>query len=75
MESVTELQAAIVSITKEILVTQNSLTMLTGVTINLSTLTVNTIDISKGTIVETVSSVTVTEPSSVSEKVASNLRS
>ena len=66
----TELQAAIVSVTKEILATQASLTMLTGETLNLSTLTVNLIDLSQGTIVETVSTVTVTQPTSISEKVS-----
>ena len=66
----TELQAAIVSVTKEILAAQASLTMLTGVTLNLSTLTVNLIDVSEGTIVETASTVTVTQPSSISEKVS-----
>jgi len=69
--SITELQAAIVSVTKEILVTQSSLTMLTGVTINLSTLTVNLIDVTKGTIVETVSSTTVSQPTTDKEKEAS----
>ena len=67
----TELQAAIVSVTKEILAAQASLTMLTGETLNLSTLTVNLIDVSTiGTIVETPSTVTVTQPSSISEKVS-----
>ena len=66
----TELQAGIVSVTKEILATQASLTLLTGETLNLSTLTVNLIDVSKGAIVETVSTVTVTQPTSISEKVS-----
>ena len=57
------------SVTKEILASQARLTLLRGVTINLSTLTVNTIDVSTGTIVETVSTVTVTDPTSVTEKV------
>ena len=65
----TDLQAGIVSVTKEILATQASLTLLTGETLNLSTLTVNLIDVSKGAIVETVSTVTVTQPASISEKV------
>ena len=69
----TELQAAVVSVTKEILATQASLTLLTGETLNLSTLTVNLIDVSKGTIVETVSTVSVTQPSSISEKVSHSL--
>ena len=66
----TELQAGIVSVTKEILATQASLTLLTGETLNLSTLTVNLIDVSQGAIVETASTVTVTQPSSISEKVS-----
>ena len=66
----TELQAAIVSVTREILAVQASLTLLTGETLNLSTLTVNLIDVSQGTIVETASTVTVTQPASISEKVS-----
>ena len=57
------------SVTKEILAAQASLTLLTGETLNLSTLTINLIDVSKGAIVETVSTVTVTQPASISEKV------
>ena len=66
----TELQAGVVSVTKEILATQASLTLLTGETLNLSTLTVNLIDVSQGAIVETASTVTVTQPTSISEKVS-----
>ena len=65
----TELQAGLVSLTKEILAAQASLTLLTGETLNLSTLTVNLIDLAQGAIVETPPSVTVSQPSSVSEKV------
>ena len=67
--SVTELQTALVSLTMEILAAQASLTLLTGETLNLSTLTVNLIDLSQAAIVETAPSVTVSQPSSVSEKV------
>ena len=66
----TELQAAIVSVTKEILASQASLTLLTGETLNLSTLTVNLIDLSQGAIVETASTVTLTQPASITEKVS-----
>ena len=70
----TELQSGLVSLTKEILAAQASLALLTGDTLNLSTLTVNLIliDVSAGnaTIVETPSTVTVTPPSSISEKVS-----
>ena len=68
--SVTELQTALVSLTMEILAAQASLTLLTGETLNLSTLTVNLIDLSQAAIVETAPSVTVSQPSSVSEKVS-----
>ena len=67
----TELQAALVSLTKEILAAQASLTLLTGETLNLSTLTVNLIDVSNGIISATPSTVTVTLPSTISEKVSS----
>ena len=71
----TELQAGLVSMTKEILATQASLTLLTGETLNLSTLTVNLIDVTAGAIVETASSVTVSAPTSIAEKVCHSLRS
>ena len=60
---------AVVMVTKEILATQASLTLLTGETLNLSTLTINLIDLSLGVIVETAPSLTLTPPSSISEKV------
>ena len=66
----TDLQAGIVSMTKEILATQASLTLLTGETLNLSTLTLNLIDFSLGAIVETASTVTLTQPTSITEKVS-----
>ena len=69
----TELQAGLVSVTKEILATQASLTLLTGETLNLSTLTVNLIDLTLGAIVETASTVTVSQPTSISEKVSHSL--
>ena len=68
----TELQAGLVSVTKEILATQASLTLLTGETLNLSTLTVNLIDLTLGAIVETASTVTVSAPTSISEKVSTH---
>ena len=69
----TELQAGLVSVIKEILATQASLTLLTGETLNLSTLTVNLIDLTLGAIVETASTVTVSAPTSISEKVSHSL--
>ena len=69
----TELQAGLVSVIKEILATQASLTLLTGETLNLSTLTVNLIDLTLGAIVETASTVTVSQPTSISEKVSHSL--
>ena len=60
---------AVVVVTKEILATQASLTLLTGETLNLSTLALNLIDLSLGVIVETAPSLTLTPPSSISEKV------
>ena len=66
----TELQAGLVSVIKEILATQASLTLLTGETLNLSTLTVNLIDLTLGAIVETASTVPVSQPTSISEKVS-----
>ena len=68
----TELQAGLVSMTKEILATQASLTLLTGETLNLSTLKVNLIDVTAGAIVETASTVTVSAPTSIAEKVSTH---
>ena len=63
------IQIAIISITKQIQIVQNSLTLLTGVTLNLATLDIQTISSTTGVISLTASTVTDTTPSTEAEKV------
>ena len=63
------IQVAIISITKQIQIVQNSLTLLTGVTLNLATLDIQTISSTTGVISLTASTVTDTTPSTEAEKV------
>ena len=68
------IQVAIISITKQIQIVQNSLTLLTGVTLNLATLDIQTISSTTGVISLTTSTVTDTIPSTEAEKVPVKLK-
>lgn len=63
------IQTSIISLSQEIVKAQAQLTLLTGVTINLSSLEILTISVTTGSISLTSASVTVTAPATQSEKV------
>ena len=67
--SLTVIQISIISLTQEIVRVQAELSLLTGVTINLSSLEILTISVTTGSISLTSASVTVTAPATQSEKV------
>ena len=69
--SLTVIQTSIISLSQEIVRTQAELTLLTGVSLNLSSLEILTISITTGSISSTSASVTVTTPTTQTEKVGS----
>lgn len=69
--SLTVIQTSIISLSQEIVKAQAELTLLTGVSINLSSLEILTISITTGSISSTSASVTVTTPTTQTEKVRS----
>ena len=68
--SLTVIQISIISLTQEIVRVQAELSLLTGVTINLSSLEILTISITTGSISLTSATVTITAPSSQADKVS-----